>query len=178
MASPLVSWQISQNASNDEAYAILSQDPVWNCFALADLEPPLRSYSQFAVAARDNDAERAICLILRHPIIGHVLSPFGHLEGVAALLKEIELPEQALLQVQESHLSLLQSYYQAETEWRAMFRMAINADTFQRQIHLPHSQVKQLTVADLPALQKLYREHLENAFSPETLHSRAVFWRL
>ena len=44
MTPPLVHWRITRDATNDEAYAILSQDPVWNCFALADLELPLRDY--------------------------------------------------------------------------------------------------------------------------------------
>ena len=77
------------DAANDEAYAILSQDPIWNCFALADLEPPLRDYSQFAIASQDQSNERAICLILRHPIIGQVLSPFGEEGGVAAILNQL-----------------------------------------------------------------------------------------
>ncbi len=77
MTSPLVHWHITRDATYDEAYAILSQDPVWNSFALADLEPPLRVYSQFAMASQEESNERAICLILCHPIIGEVLSPFG-----------------------------------------------------------------------------------------------------
>ncbi len=92
MSPPLVHWRITRDATNDEAYAILSQDPVWNCFALADLEPPLRDYSQFAIASQDESNECAICLILRHPIIGQVLSPFGRREGVAAILKQLALP--------------------------------------------------------------------------------------
>ena len=83
MTPPLVHWHITPDATNDEAYAILSQDPVWNCFALADLEPPLRDYSQFATGYQHESNERAICLILRHPIIGQVLSPFGREEGKA-----------------------------------------------------------------------------------------------
>jgi hypothetical protein len=60
MTPPLVHWRITRDATNDEAYAILSQDPVWNCFALADLEPPLRDYSQFAIASQDESNERTL----------------------------------------------------------------------------------------------------------------------
>lgn len=104
MSPPLVHWRITRDATNDEADAILSQDPVWNCFALADLEPPLRDYSQFVIASQDESSERAICLILRHPIIGQVLSPFGRREGVAAILKQLALPERPLIQAQEIHI--------------------------------------------------------------------------
>lgn len=125
MTPPPVHWHITQDATNDEAYAILAQDPVWNCFALADLEARLREYSQFAVASQDESDERAICLILRHPIIGQVLSPFGSREGVAALLKQLTLPERPLIQVQDLHIPALQRYYQPETTWRRQWRMAI-----------------------------------------------------
>ena len=30
-------WQVTADAGDDLAYAILSQDSIWNCFALADL---------------------------------------------------------------------------------------------------------------------------------------------
>jgi hypothetical protein len=65
----LSDWQITPEATNEQASAILLQDPVWNSSALADLQPPLRHYSQFALASRAESYERAICLILRHPII-------------------------------------------------------------------------------------------------------------
>ena len=56
MTQPTAHWRIIPDATNDEAYAILLQDPIWNCFALADLEPPLRDYSQFALAHQDERA--------------------------------------------------------------------------------------------------------------------------
>jgi hypothetical protein len=79
-------WHVNQDATDDEAYAILSQDPVWNCFALADLQAPLRQYSQFPIAYREGRNEHAICLVLCHPSIGQVLSPCGAEAGVAAIL--------------------------------------------------------------------------------------------
>ena len=167
MASPLVHWCITQDATNDEAYAILSQDSVWNCFALADLEPPLRNYSQFAMAFHEESNEHAICLILRHPIIGQVLSPFGRDEGVAAILKQLALPERPLIQAQEIHTSLLQPYYRPETTWKRMLRMAITSPSWRSLKPTPHRSVKQLTVSDLPALKHLYTQHSESVFSSE-----------
>jgi ribosomal protein S18 acetylase RimI-like enzyme len=167
MKPPLVPWRITRDATNDEAYAILSQDPVWNCFALADLEPPLRDYSQFAIASQDESNERAICLILRHPIIGQVLSPFGRREGVAAILKQLALPERPLIQAQEIHIPLLQRYYQPETTWKRMLRMAITSTSLRSLKSVPHRPVKQLTVSDLPALKNLYTQHPESGFSAD-----------
>ncbi len=70
-------WHITPDAGNDQAYPILAQDPVWNSFALTDLEPPMREYSQFAIASHEDGDKHASCLIVRHPIIGQVLSPMA-----------------------------------------------------------------------------------------------------
>jgi hypothetical protein len=120
-------WRITPDASNDQAPAVLAQDPVWNSFALADLEPPLREYSQFVLASRDGSQECAICLIFRHPIIGDVLSPFGAQEGVATILAHTILPKRPLIQAQERHLPVLQRHYQPETTWQRLLRMAISS---------------------------------------------------
>jgi GNAT superfamily N-acetyltransferase len=167
MAQPLAHWHITHDATNDEAYAILSQDPVWNCFALADLEPPLRDYSQFAIAYQHEREECAICLILRHPIIGQVLSPFGNEEGVAALFQQLALPERPLIQAQKMHFSLIQQYYQPEANWRSMLRMAITSTSLRSPIYGCPRPVKQLTVLDLAALKNLYAQYPESTFSSD-----------
>lgn len=175
MISPLARWRVTHDATNDEAYAILSQNPVWNCFALADLEQPLRDYSQFAIASQVESNEQAICMILRHPIIGEVLSPFGKEEGIAAMLQQIALPEHPLIQAQESHVSLLQHYYQPETIWKSILRMAITQGSLQSPQHTPPQPIKQLTVADLPMLKELYTQHTESRF-PAELFAQGVYF--
>lgn len=175
MTQPLAPWHITLDASNDQAYAILSQDPVWNSFALADLEPPLRDYSQFAIAYQDKSNERAICLILRHPIIGQVLSPFGREEGVAAILKQITLPEHPLIQAQEIHIPVLQHYYQPETTWKRMARMAITPGSLQPLISIPQYPIQRLTMADVPALKNLYKQHPESIFSAD-LFTQGIYF--
>jgi GNAT superfamily N-acetyltransferase len=167
VTSPFVDWHITPGATHDEAYAILSQDPVWNCFALADLEPPLRDYSQFAIASQNGSPERAICLILRHPVIGEILSPFGSRQGVAAILKHLALPEHPLIQAQELHIPLLQRYYQPETTWKKMLRMAITPTSWHAQTPVLPQLVKHLAISDLPALKNLHMHHPESGFSAD-----------
>src|SRR5579885_850503 len=93
-------WHVKVDATNEEVYPVLARDRVWNCFALADLEPPMRAYSQCALAFRDDDGMRAVCLILRHPIIGEVLSPFGDEEGIEAILQRVD----SLYQIGRAHV--------------------------------------------------------------------------
>lgn len=164
MTSSLPGWRVTPNANDDEAYAILAQDLIWNSFALADLEPPLRFYSQFATAQRYGGDERAICLIFRHPIIGDVISPFGAEDGLAAILAHVDLPDNPQIQAQERHLPALQHYYQPETQWRKMFRMAATPEAPPARQSTPHP-VKRMEIADLPALSNLYQQDPEIPFS-------------
>jgi RimJ/RimL family protein N-acetyltransferase len=168
-------WQVTPDAGDEQVYAVLARDPIWNCFALADLEPPLREYSQFAVAVGDADQEQAVCLFLRHPVIGEVISPFGAAEGVEAILAHCDLPEHPLIQVQDLHMPTLQRYYHPVSIWRSMWRMAITSGS---QLSLPAPcprPVQRLTPADLPALQALYSRHPESAFAAE-LFPQALYF--
>lgn len=175
IAQPFADWRIVQDASDGEVEAFLLQDRVWNCFALADLKPPLRAYSQFALAYR-RDVPQASCLILRHPIIGEVLSPFGNGEGVAALLQQIEeLPAYPLIQAQEAHITALQQRYRAEPIWRGMWRMAVTAHALCVPAERTPQPIRQLTQADLPALQQMYDQQSEVVFSAE-LFPQSLFF--
>lgn len=174
MEQSAANWRVKQDATNDEAYAILAQDRVWNSFALADLEPPLRAYSQFAVAYRGAGPARAICLILRHPIIGEVISPFGESAGIDAILQQVKLPEHPLIQAQEVHSPLLQRYYQPETAWRSLFRMATTSASWQPPERVSPQPIRQLGDAELPALEDFYAYYAGVPFSGE-LFSQGLF---
>jgi ribosomal protein S18 acetylase RimI-like enzyme len=168
METALPNWQITLNASDAEAGAVLSQDRVWNCFALADLLPPFREHSQVAIARQSGAADCAACLVLRHPALT-VISPFGVPEGVAAILARLDLPALTLLQAQEIHLPLLQQYYRFQPGERALLRMAVAANTFLPPATAPHMQPEQLTPADLTALQRLYAHFPETHFRADLL---------
>jgi hypothetical protein len=84
-----------------------------------------------------------------------ILSPFGSKEGVAAILKQLALPERPLIQAQELHMPLLQRDYQPETTWKKMLRMVITSNSWQSQTSVPSRSIKQLTVSDMPALKNL-----------------------
>lgn len=166
-------WHVTLNASDAEAAATLSQDRVWNCFALADLLPPFREHSQVAIARRTAAADCAACLVLRHPALT-VISPFGVPEGVAAILAQLDLPALALLQAQETHLPLLQQYYRFQPGERALLRMAVAAGTFLPPC-APQAQPERLTSADLAAVQALYTHFPETHFRDDLLE-HGVFY--
>lgn len=169
-------WQVTLDASDAEAEAVLSQDRVWNCFALADLLPPFREYSQMAIARQAESPGCAACLVLRHPALT-VVSPYGAPEGVAAILAQIDLPERVLLQAQDAHLPLLRLYYRFLPGQRALLRMAVTADTFLPPEPAPRVQPERLTPADLTALQALYAHFPETHFRADQLE-HGVFYGL
>jgi RimJ/RimL family protein N-acetyltransferase len=168
-------WRFVPDADYGQICALLMHDPVWNSFALADIEASLRPYSQFPLAFREGGPMRgrgyrqrayALCLILRHPLIGEVISPFGQAAGLSLILEQLALPEHPLLHVQEPHLPIVERYYRPETHWRPMLRMAVaQSEWFPAEPPLPLS-IKQLTAADLPALEQLYARNSEAVFAP------------
>jgi SAM-dependent methyltransferase len=90
-------WHVALDLINADAYAVLQQDRIWNCFAIADLAPPFHEYSRYASALeRVDDGTRqaanalagspgslAACLILQHPQLT-VISPYGAQRGAGA----------------------------------------------------------------------------------------------
>jgi GNAT superfamily N-acetyltransferase len=159
------SWTMTLDATNEEAYAALQQDRIQNCFAIADLLPPFRQYTQIALA-HDGRDRHAVCLVLRAPYLT-VLTPFGDPEGVRALLDAMPLPDQPLIQTASEHVELLGKYYALPPKARQLLRMALTKDTFLRPQLPGVISVVRLSVADLPALLALYSTYTENQFRPD-----------
>lgn len=174
MEAGYADWLMTLDASDTEAAAVLEGDRIWNCFALADLMPPFRAYSQVAVAYQTGAPAVAACLILRHPALV-VVSPFGTPEGVAALLARLALPEQALIQALEAHLPLLEQYYRFQPGGRAVLRMAISVQTFQPPASVSALLVERLTANDGAALGALYAHFPETHFRADLLED-GVFY--
>ena len=178
METDYAGWQVAIDVADAEAYAVLEQDRVWNCFAIADLAPPFRAYSQFAVAHQTNTGQRAACLVLRHPQFA-VVTPYGAEQGVAAILAQLDarlaLPARVHLHTQPAHRPLLERYYRADAGWRQMQRMAVRSETLLPPASLPGAPVKRLTPADLAALLALYRLYPENVFRAD-LVEHGIFY--
>ncbi|HEX5440950.1 MAG TPA: GNAT family N-acetyltransferase [Ktedonobacterales bacterium] len=172
MESAHSQWQIhgdsgrGDDGGEDQLLSLLEQDRVWNCFALADLLPPMRESTRFVTARRPGNSPSALLLIVEHPGI-QVISPFGDAAGVAAILARARLPERTLVQTTASHRPLLEAVYRPAPAWRPMLRMAVNARTF---TPAPaDARVERLTVEDSADVTELYRLFPEGHFRPELL---------
>lgn len=157
-------WQVTCDVEDEAAYAIFSQDRVWNGYSIADLDPPFRPYTEVTIAQRRDQPLAAACLVLRHPAFCSVV-PHGAPEGVAAILATIELPETTYLLARSAHLPPFQQHYLI-SGGDEMLRMTVSAATFQRQ-GAPSSQAMRLERGDLAALRRLYLHYGGNAFNDD-----------
>jgi ribosomal protein S18 acetylase RimI-like enzyme len=169
---------VAVDVGDADAYAVLKQDQVWNCFAIADLAPPFRAYSQFAVAYETGTGQCAACLVLRHPQFA-VVTPYGAEQGVAAILAQLDarldLPARAHLHAQPAHRPLLEQHYQVDAGWRQMQRMAVRAEAFLLPDPPSGALVERLTPADLAALLALYQLYPENVFRADLVEHGIFF---
>jgi GNAT superfamily N-acetyltransferase len=191
MADP---WQITPDADDAAVYAVLARDRLWNCFAIADLAPPMRQFCRFALAQRAADGAVAACLILQHPAFA-VISPFGDPAGVAAILTAVPLPPQVQVQSLPDHLPMIVQHYRFTDGPRAILRMALAPDVqllsseqspgaLIDSINRPSSEEEPLRAgaslvrlgpADAAALHDLYAEFPTNHFRDDQLDDGIFF---
>lgn len=175
-----MTWQVTVDADEADARAVLERDRIWNCFALADLVPPFRAFTRIALAADPDSGACAACLVVQHPAL-RVVSPFGAAEGVAAILKQLAaegaLPEAALLQVRTEHRAVLESFYSFISPPGLIVRMATSAESFQAPApsRLSEASPVRLTLSDLSALTALYTAYPENHFRSDLLEDGTFF---
>lgn len=148
---------------------ILSQDPVWAAYAIADLRPDLAGFCRWLVAP-DASALALLFTGLEPPI----LLTTGTSEGVALALNETELPQEVFLSVLPSHLPAVQQQY-PRIERQDMLRMALAPG---QQVSEESIPTVPLSVADENRLQALYSHgggFAPDAFTAGQLHDGYFF---
>ncbi len=172
--STVEGWQITVDATNDEAYTVLKQDRVVNCFAIADLLPPFRQYTRISLAVQPPGAQWAALLIVEHPEV-YVLATSGHPEGVRALLAHQGLPAAPLIQALPEHWPLLATRFDLPPTPRDLLRMSLSAQTFQCPEPSALPAAERLSAADLPALLSLYDLFPNSHFRPGLLEEELFY---
>jgi ribosomal protein S18 acetylase RimI-like enzyme len=172
MAVPNDNWQIDGDASDEVAYAAMAGDRVWNSFAIADLEPPFRQYSTFAVAKQKRTDRTAVCLLFASPAF-NVVAPYGEPEGVAAILAAVELPTPTGVMVRPEHEKLIDRWYDFPRGRQLMIRMVTDAANFRPAPPAPG--LFQLDPSNLEELLTLYEEYSGNHFVPIQLEHGLYF---
>jgi ribosomal protein S18 acetylase RimI-like enzyme len=165
-------WMITPSAADAEALATLADDRCWCGYAIADLDPLFRPYTQVAVARRPSGASAA-CSLFRHPDFT-ALIPHGTADGLAALLASMALPERTFLHVRPEQRALLERYYLAPSDLHEMWRMALTPRDFQPP-SAPPVKIVRLSMGDLAALDDLYATYAGSAFTADQLRT-GVFY--
>ena len=159
----------SAHAANDPVLDILSQDPVWNAYAIADLRSDLARHCRWLVAP---DASGLALLYFR--LVPPILLTSGSREGVAASLAETDLADELFLSILPSHLPAVEQHFH-QVAPREMVRMALPPD---RPVPAAAQPTRRLSRADARRLIDLYRhggEYAPDAFDPGQLDDGFFF---
>ena len=143
---------------------ILSQDPVWAAYAIADLRPDQARYCRWMVAP-DASGLSLLFTGLEPPILLSAGTP----DGVAAALNDAELPDEVFLSIRTSHLPAVRRHY-PRINRHDMLRMALAPG---QNVPAPLMPAVPLSSADEHRLQTLYQqggEFAPDAFTVSQLH--------
>lgn len=162
-------WHVNLNAADAVAAATLRQDPAWTGYALADLDPPFRHFTQVALARHGTAPWSAAYVVVRHPAFSATV-PYGDPAGLAALLTAVDLPEHTSLAVQAAHRAVLARYYRLPAAPVEMRRLVVTPTSF---VPPPPgaAALEQLGPTDATALQDLYAGYEDRWFYPDQLHA-------
>ena len=155
--------------ANGPVLDILSQDPVWAAYAIADLRPDLARHCRWLVAP-----DASGLALLYFGLVPPVLLTTGSQAGVAAALTGADLPDELFLSILPSHLPAVEQHYQQIVP-REMVRMVLPQGTT---VPAPDQPARRLTSADASRLNVLYGhggDYAPDAFDPCQLEDGYFF---
>jgi ribosomal protein S18 acetylase RimI-like enzyme len=152
---------------------ILSAEPAWAAYALADLQPALLPYCHWTCADRPEGSGLALLYTGLKPA---VLVTVGVAAAVEEALSQASLPEQVYLSVREEHYGPVQKWYDNSADYRPMLRMSMVRRTNLLSPHLPRA--RRLHSQDFVVLATLYQHggpFAPDAFAPYQLDNGVFF---
>ncbi|HEX9414028.1 MAG TPA: GNAT family N-acetyltransferase [Ktedonobacterales bacterium] len=164
-------WQLQLEADDEEAYAAFAADEIWNGYSIGDLVPPFCAHAQVALAARGGAA--AACLLLRQPELT-VLIPSGDPDGLAAILRAVDLPARTYLLMQAPHRAAIEQVYVFSAAPEPMLRMALSVAAF-RPAAGWEALAERLGPPDVPLLAALYATYAASVFRAEQIAVGPVY---
>ncbi len=141
----------------DAVRRILHRDRIWSAFTLADLTPGYREHAEWR---GDGDTVWLIYRAFEPPL----LVPAGEPAALAALLDEVAHEPAFYLSVHESLLEPLAERGYAFERRRLMYRMALDADSYEA---CRTVETRRLTSAHRGAVEALYEEGRPRGEHPE-----------
>lgn len=167
------------DSAHRRIHAILSADPNWSAYALADLQPAFEPYCRWLTA---ESADGPGVVLVYSGFAPAVLLTVGSAAAVETILQQTpDLPQTVYLSVPEEHFAAVDRFYDNQADHRSMLRMVLpsgvqltDADASLRR------SVRRLTPADADRLSALYAHggpFTPDAFDPAQL-AEGVFFGL
>ena len=148
------------HAANQAVLDILSQDPAWAAYAIADLRPDLAHHCRWHVAP-----DATGLALLYHGLAPPILLTAGSPQGVSAALSNANLPPELFLSVLPSHLPAVRRHFQRVSPQK-MVRMALPQG---KNVPAPTHPTRRLTPSDADRLIALYQHG--GAYAPDAFDS-------
>lgn len=152
---------------SETIHRILSVDPVWGAYALADLQPDFAPYCRWHVSESAHGS--AVALIFTGLELPTLFTA-GPAEAVADAVAQVDLPDEVYITVREEHFDHVASLYDFSNDRRPMWRLALPDAVAYAEIDTPG--LRRLVGADSEALRDLY-DH-GGAFSPDAFEPYQV----
>ncbi|MCB0112454.1 MAG: GNAT family N-acetyltransferase [Caldilineaceae bacterium] len=156
-------------------HTILSTDPIWSAYALADLQPAFEPYCRWLTA--DSEDGPGVVLVFSG-LDPAILLTAGSAAAVETILQETpDLPRTVYLSIRQEHFAAVDRVYDNSADHRRMLRMALPSN-----VHLAVTDalVNRLTPADAHRLLALYAHggpFTPDGFDPYQLAEGVFFGR-
>ncbi len=152
--------------NTSQIHRILSTDPNWAAYALADLQPRFAEHCQWSVAAVDKENAKVDGLVLFFDLLTPTaIVTVGDAAAVAAALAQADLPNEIYLNVQADHLPRVAKHYDFPEGTVAFYRMYL--PVAYTQTNWDTSGTIRLRAPDADRLRQLYSHggpHTPDAF--------------
>lgn len=168
-----MAWQISSQPDDTVLHDFLVQNAIAHVYGLNDLHAPYRIRTRFWLAQQGN--EWAVLMVYRTTTFT-ALVPFGHLQGIAAILEIADgLPLTCIVSsdVPEARAILGTKYRVGREE--TWVRTVVHRDAFKRYKNEMNQKYIQLTSKDIGDMAAFYTMNNVPTFSPDQVFSGVYY---
>jgi ribosomal protein S18 acetylase RimI-like enzyme len=160
----------------DTIQRILTIDPIWCAYAIADLQPAFAPYCEWYIGETEKNAHAPAVALLFTGLEIPTIFLTGPADGAAAALSRMPLPDQVYITVREEHFPEVSRHYDFSADTRPMWRMFLPPTTALTAVDAPG--LTRLTAEDSDRLRRLYAyggPFTPDAFSPYQVDNGVFF---
>ncbi|MBI1297949.1 GNAT family N-acetyltransferase [bacterium] len=151
-------------AHPNRIHTILSTEPIWSAYALADLQPTFEPDCRWLVA---DSVDGPGVVLVYSGLDPAILLTVGSVAAVETILQETpDLPRTVYLSTRQEHFAVVDRFYDNRADHRPMLRLALPSGV---ELTAKDAFLQRLTPADADRLSTLYAHG--GPFTPDTFDS-------